>query len=47
MILVHANVQSSTILLQKTTEYPQKFILISDKTTITIDKLCFNHDKHR
>jgi len=45
---VRANVRSSTILVQKMTEYMQKVIENFDKTTtLTIDKLCFNLDKHR
>ena len=42
------NVRSSTVLVQKMTEYTQKIIENSDKTTtLTIDKHCFNLEKHR
>ena len=45
---VRANVWSSTILIQKMTEYTQKMIENYDKTTtLTIVKLCFNLEKHR
>jgi len=47
-ISVYANVRSSTVLVQKMTEYTQKMIENFDKTTtLTIDKHCFNLEKHR
>ena len=46
-ISFRANVWSLTILIQTMTEYMQKMIENTDKTTLTIDKLYFNQEKHR